>query len=199
MSRAEAIEAEAAALLESIEGCDAVTRAIVAGSIRRRVAEPRDIEIVVEARWAQDLLGNYTEHGVDRDWVDPVAIAARGYDRVKGGGRECRYVQLAGEFKVDLFIAAPDNYGLIVAIRTGPAEFSRALASRANQLGMHMHGGRFCTGYRRGLDNSGACVAYEPQRTPEEDDVFRLLRVCWVSPPERNGQRRLEPSGEAAP
>lgn len=190
------ILSEAHALRESLLECGAVHRCEIAGSIRRQSRAPRDIELVVEADWSTDLIGRPQEHGVDETWVEPVAVERLAYERVKGGGPNARYVQLCNVHQVDLFIAAPDNFGLIFAIRTGPADFSRALAQRANALGLHMHDGRLCRGYRVGLGGSGGCTGFDPIRTPEEEDVFDTLRICWVSPPERTGAGSVRPSGE---
>lgn len=189
------IRAEAEQLAASLRLCKSVRRVEIAGSIRRRSRAPRDIELVVEAAWGSDLLGNWTDHAVDSEWVEPVALRRLAYERIKGGGPTARYIQLRSLYQVDLFIAAPDNFGLILAIRTGPADFSRALAARANAVGMHLHDGRLCRGYRAGF-HSGRCAGYDPVETPEEDDVFRELLVCWVNPPERSGPGSVRPSGE---
>ena len=50
--------------------------------------------------------------------------------------------------KLDLFLAAPENYGMILTIRTGSAEFSQGLMTYAkHRTPYHVEGG-YPTGCR---------------------------------------------------
>ena len=170
----------------------------IAGSIRRGKAQPKDIEIVTLPAWSTDLFGEPMDHGlVEWVWEN---LEPRGWRIVKGGGPDARYLQLIGprDEQLDLFIARPDNYGLILMIRTGPAEFSHAMATRANQLGMHFHDGRLCggfTGRARGFGGTPTCSGFAPIPTPKERGVFEVLRVRWVEPEKRVGPADLRSAG----
>ena len=113
--------------------------------------------------------------------------------RIKGGGPAARYCQFehADGWKLDLFIARPSNYGLILMIRTGSAAFSHGMAARGNGLGLHFHDGHICRGFGRtpmiawSPPDERNCAGYDPIETPEERDVFEALRVEWVEPEQR--------------
>jgi DNA polymerase/3'-5' exonuclease PolX len=79
--------------------------------------------------------------------------------------------------KVDLFMADRDTWGVLFAIRTGSADFSKALVTRWT----HVSGGGHSTGARLlGADG-------QPVSTPEEEDVFLHCQTLWIPPSARNG------------
>jgi len=75
---------------------------------------------------------------------------------------------------VDLFICTPENWGYIFMLRTGCAEFSRAVVTYAPKMGMRFEDGRLWRGKM-------------PIETREEMDVFRLLGLPYVEPHHRVG------------
>jgi len=86
--------------------------------------------------------------------------------------------------KLDLFLASAENYGLILLIRTGSAEFSQAVMTYAkHRTPYHVEGG-----YLR--DREGKVL-----ETPEERDVFKALRLDYVLPRERTGQHMVRRAG----
>ena len=88
--------------------------------------------------------------------------------------RHGRYVQFLTRtgVKVDLFMATPDNWGYIFAIRTGSAEFSQSLAWRWKKMGYEGQDGM--------LTRFG-----KPVPLKEERDLFNLIQLPWVQPQDR--------------
>ena len=136
----------------------------IAGSIRREKPEPNDIEIVAIPK-AYDV--GLFESGI--------ATVVNQWKKVKGE-LPCKYTQriLPEGIKLDLFFAAPENWGLIFAIRTGSAEYShRVLASRWVRFG-----------YK---SENGMLTRYGKKYTiKEEKDLFKMLNLDWVEPTERS-------------
>jgi DNA polymerase/3'-5' exonuclease PolX len=158
-------------------------RIVIAGSIRRGKQAPKDIEIV--------YLPAMEERQVDMFSVEPrpvmdrvlIELAERRFlvldPMVKRNGPKYkRLIHVASGMVVELFTAETENWGLVLALRTGPADFNQLLVSRltgAMPMDMKMEGGWL---WRRGVW----------LQTPEEEDFFREIGVpCW--PP---GQRTAE-------
>ena len=139
-------------------------RCEIAGSIRRRRAHVKDIEIVAIPK-PYDV--GLFESGI--------ATVVNRWEKVKGELPR-KYTQriLPEGIKLDLFFATPDNWGLIFAIRTGSAEFShQVLANRWVKLGYKSKDGI--------LDRDGI-----KHYIREEEDLFKRLGLPWVPPEKRN-------------
>lgn len=173
----------------------------VAGSVRRSCAEVKDVELVAVPRWeerpnsAPSLFAAEAERvNLLHEWATNDAADASvrwiktGTPEVvdwepKPEGKYWRAL-VDDSIKLDLFLAASENYGLILAIRTGSAEFSQALMTYAkHRTPYHVEGG-----YLR--DREGAVL-----ETPEERDVFKALKVDYVLPRERTGQHMVRRVG----
>jgi DNA polymerase/3'-5' exonuclease PolX len=143
-------------------------RCVIAGSIRRRKPEVKDVEIVCIPRQNPiDLFGGQTM--ACQGFCDAVNV----WPAVKGSplGRYTQRV-LPDGIKLDIFIARPETWGLTLAIRTGPREFSTRLAMRCRQLGYRMEDGEL----RLHCDSVSV---------PEERDLFTILGLEWVEPYDR--------------
>ena len=94
-----------------------------------------------------------------------------GLPRIKGDALTAKYMQrqLPQGIKLDCFTANAKNWGYILAIRTGPASFSKRLVTALRKEG---HAGE--DGY---VTWRGKAIA-----TPEELDVFQLAKIPWVEP-----------------
>lgn len=167
----------------------ACTRVLVAGSVRRGKADVGDVEIVcqVSGVWHQVSAQMALEDGarglsplsegpsiedVLAGMVERGELAPRGAD----GPRMKKFwvvVNAGPRLKLDLFIVRPPaQWGVILAIRTGPAEYSKWLVTHARAVGMHVEHGA--------LWRFGQAVA-----TPEETDFFRALGLAWELPEQR--------------
>jgi DNA polymerase/3'-5' exonuclease PolX len=160
------------------------SRVEIAGSIRRGCPEVKDIELVAVPTWkeeetseglfAEQVQVNLLHRWAERSgvhWIKPGTSQIVPW-HVKEDGKYWRGLLPTG-IKLDLFIADSENFGLIFAIRTGSAEFTTALVTRARDLGLPS-----VDGY---LTRGGERVA-----TPEERDVFELLRLEWIDPGRRH-------------
>lgn len=176
-------------------------RVEIAGSVRRSCPEVKDVELVAVPRWAErpapiqslfveeservNLLHEWAVNeaaGAGVRWIKPGTSEVVDWEP-KPEGKYWRAL-IDGAIKLDLFLAAPENYGMIMAIRTGCAEFSQGLMTFAKLRTPYRVEG----GYLR--DREGA-----PRETPEERDVFDLLGVDFVEPKERTGQHALRRQG----
>jgi DNA polymerase/3'-5' exonuclease PolX len=138
-------------------------RAEIGGSIRRGNPEVKDIEIIVIPKpFERGLL----ESGL--------ATVVNQWEMVKGPMiyGKTRYTQriLPEGIKLDLFFATPENWGLVLATRTGSASFSKyKLAYRWSSLGF-----KSVDGY---LTKDGVQIEVR-----EEEVLFRLLQIPFVDP-----------------
>lgn len=156
------------------------TRIEIAGSIRRARPLVGDIEIVcipkeVRVEAGTDIFGTPLPGAVKQRDPGFVAVVKRYTStHVKGQAATGRSVQIITRtgVKVDLFMATPDNWGYILAIRTGSAEFSQSLAWRWKKMGYKGQDGM--------LTRFG-----KPVPLKEERDLFDLLGIQWVQPSER--------------
>lgn len=152
----------------------------VAGSIRRGKQWINDVEIVAIPKSSItdpefDLFGNKTGGGTTvRDPGFVEAVAKMTHQHIKGSALDGRYMQFLtdGLVKVDLFTAVRGNWGYILAIRTGSADFSKMIASRWVSLGYNGQDGF--------LVRSGQRCNF-----PEERDLFDALGLHTPPPPDR--------------
>lgn len=105
----------------------------IAGSIRRKKKEVKDIEIVALPK---DKIGSYAGREGERMLVKKLAfLESKSRIRMIKNGEKYKQFMLVKRngvelIKVDLFIVTPPaQWGVIFAIRTGPASFSKWLVS----------------------------------------------------------------------
>lgn len=171
-------------------------RLAVAGSLRRRKSQVGDIELVAIPRWERSG-GLFGDLPVNLLWAHLQDNPH--YRWVKGTGPEGRYYQLrlvkAG-MQLDIFLAAPDNWGWILLMRTGSGEFSQAMLSRWKRIqGLELTQVGSFDG--RLVGRSTTQDPGEPVPTPEEEDAFRLCGVPFIAPEQRTGREALRTAGEA--
>lgn len=157
---------EARAIADSILAelsphCDRIE---IAGSIRRKCAMIGDVEIVAIPK-PYDV--GLFETGI--------ATVVERWEFVKGT-LPCKYTQRIhpSGMKVDLFFAIPDNWGLILAMRTGSADYSHHVLARR----------WVAAGYKSvdGMLTSGAVAI--PIR--EELELFSRCGMAFAAPEERD-------------
>jgi len=111
----------------------ACERIAIAGSLRRRKTTVKDIELVAIPKQvpADDLFGDVTKSALDDLLAVEIAAGrlARNLQH-KGDGARAKYLWLPdGDLAVDLFLADADNWGNILAIRTGDGGFTKRLVT----------------------------------------------------------------------
>lgn len=171
----------------------ACERIEVAGSIRRRRPEVKDLELVAVPRIETEeagLWGEPTE--VDRlnERVASLVTDDTGleYRRVEihraDGSTDWQY-RNGPSYKalswqglpVDLFVVQkPADWGVLFTIRTGPADWSQRLVTDCQRWFMRVEGGR--------LLHHGEHVP-----CPEERDFLAAIGQPWVEPSERSAER----------
>lgn len=168
-------------------------RVEIAGSIRRGKSEVKDIEIVAIPCWGEVKSGGtlfaelekapplnqlhvWALQAVARGelvWIKPGTSVIE-FWTPKAEGKYWRGL-LAHEgeqIKLDLFLTKPENFGSVFLIRTGSADFSRAVAAHAQ----HIH---------HPFKDGFLTIAGVPVETFEEAHVFELLGLQFVEPNRR--------------
>lgn len=138
----------------------------IAGSIRRKKSDVKDIEIVA--------IPKHFEVGL---FESGIATVVNKWEKVKGE-LPCKYTQriLPEGIKLDLFFADVTNWGLIYAIRTGSAEYShKVLATSWVKAGYTSADGRL-------FHNQNKKV-YDVR---EEIDLFNRIGLQYIEPEFRN-------------
>lgn len=212
----EAFEAASALVEEMRPFCERVE---IAGSIRRGCQEVKDVELVVIPRRLPgnvlDLFGTTEEVNSLHAWA--LEAEGRGLLRwIKTGTSEVipwtpkpegKYWRglVRETVKLDLFLARPDNFGLIFLIRTGHKKFSSGVLGHAKRNTPYQTESSYFEEHE--IKGRGEPEGYlvEKKRwgrrveTPEERDVFDLLRLEWVEPRDRVGFEAVRPRRAAAP
>lgn len=141
----------------------------VAGSIRRRASEVRDLEIVC----IPDV----------QRYADFQRLVAS-WPKIRGEptGRYTRRKLVRHDVELDLFICSADTWACNLLIRTGCKEFSQSLMVLAQEKGLRFQDAQLWRGSAR-------------VHVREEEDVFRELGVPWLAPDRRTveaGRRVLD-------
>lgn len=182
--------AEAQALAERLvselqDVCEQIT---TAGSIRRQKATVGDLEIVCVPKIEIVMGGLFEDQPEEADlleariwemWEDGVIKP-----RIDKNGRRAvgkRYRRLLyHDVALDLFSPSAESYGAILAIRTGPAEYSHLFVTPRSQRGLmpdHLRMQEGALRYR---------VSGEVIPTPTEESFFAALGLPFLDPPARS-------------
>ncbi len=193
-------ETIAAIVIEQVgPSCERVE---VAGSIRRRVDTVKDIEIVAVPKLEVPQVGLFGD--LFGDTGEPIsllklkldALVADGFlykrmdadGKQRWGNRHQRALYKCADFEVgiDFFaVIPPAQWGVIFAIRTGSAEFSRNLVTQVADGGMMPSGLRVMDGALWRVNPANRDEKLEVINTPKEADVFRALGWHGYPPPEQ--------------
>lgn len=156
-------------------------RISIAGSIRRQKPEPKDIEIVCVPERDPNPNIFSSEYPLLTYLQNPTGFL-RECQRLKGQDRYQQW-QLP-EIKLDLFIVLPPaQWGVILAIRTGPAEFSKRLVTK------RIHGGLLPSNAR--VKDGCVWIAGQPLDMPNEGDFLRFCRLPYTHPQDREQYVKL--------
>jgi DNA polymerase/3'-5' exonuclease PolX len=158
-------------------------RIAIAGSIRRRKGMVKDIEILAIPRTVDSNQENLFGASTVTSHRDPGFIRVfthAPYQDViilKGHPEHSKYIRLQlipEKIVLDLFLATQKNWGYLLAVRTGPAEYShKVLANRWVKMGYHGESGMLTRGG-------------QPVDVPDEDTLYDLLKMEYVEPENRH-------------
>jgi len=148
-----------------------VEKICICGSIRRHKPEVGDIDIVClpKTEPIKDLFGMVVDHKRMDGFINTI----NAMEKVKGEP-EGKYTQrLLDGVKIEIAMASPDNYGNLVLIRTGNAEFSRMVMTHA---------------LRRGFNQRDGFLYKKDQliSIPDEMTYFKTISLPYVQPENRN-------------
>lgn len=164
----------------------ACERIEIAGSIRRGKPQVKDIEIVcvpADTR-AMAVFGKKRAfESMFEELVHDWALLAK-WSVLKNGRRYKQFENPERTIKLDLFIVRPPaQWGVLYAIRTGPAEFSQWLVTPRAKGGALPDNCKVADGhvlqYDTATDDPRAIAL------PEEQDLFDFLGLDWMEPSER--------------
>ena len=150
----------------------------IAGSVRRGRSEPKDLDLVVIPKTTVELDCFDNPIGV-RSLFHPEAMELG--ELKKNGPRHKQIWLPAHEIHVELWIVLPPaQWGVILTLRTGPADFSMWIVTPRHKGGalpsfLKIQDGAVWNG-KSALD------------VPEEQDFFRLLELPFMDPRERKPQ-----------
>lgn len=146
-----------------------------AGSLRRRRPTVKDLELVVVPKMVQDGQIQLLDEVKPRMVPDPGFIASvETLEKIKGTPQG-KYTQRKhpGGLVIDLFIANPENFGLILAIRTGSADFCRrVLIPAINSSGHRSIDGHLFKHVQDGPNFSASRI-----ECPDEEFLFDLIGI----------------------
>lgn len=164
----------------------------IAGSIRRRLAEVGDIEIVACPVITTQMTGLFNDVEERTNHLDARLQAMLGagvIQKRETNGHSAwgpKYKRLTfADAPFDLFMPGRERFGLILAIRTGPADFSNALVTHQ---GSRTRDGRPGMLPARYLVRDGWLterVSGERVKTPDEERFFALIGQPYLPPEER--------------
>jgi len=163
--------------------CD---RIMIAGSVRRGKPEPKDVEIVYIPRMSSERVDLFSYGDVPATEAMIEELVDRRlwlFDDVvrRNGPKYKRMMHCMSGAVIELFRADHDNWGYILALRTGPGDFNKVWAAHPWDGGCLPTDIALKDGY---LWRSGKPVA-----TPSEDEFFAMIGLpCW-QPEERSAIR----------
>jgi len=149
----------------------------IAGSLRRKKPEVGDIEIVCipKITWSRDLFGEFSHPHTRLELY--LSILPPDWKFIKDGPR-FKQVELPEGITLDLFsVLPPAQWGVIFAIRTGPAEFSKWIVTPRKRGGALPSN---CKVKNGGVWRNGAMISM-----PEEEDFLSLLGLAGLPPEAR--------------
>lgn len=157
-------------------GCEQLQ---IAGGIRRKKADPHDIELVAIPKLAPvtDLFGQTTGHvNVLETILEELLTAGVLETGPKNGQRMKQYRVPPSGVMVDLFVVLPPaQWGVLYAIRTGPAHYSHWLVTQRAKGGA-LPDDAF-------VRDGAVWVDMEVLPMPTEESFFAFLELP-VTPPE---------------
>lgn len=153
----------------------ACERIAIAGSVRRQRPDPADIELLCVPKTGDTVFGG---EALDRLILDMMFAGVLDYRLNRRGSRQYGpenkfLVHVPSGIGVDVFSVPPEQWGMGLVIRTGPAEMNIKMMSRFLEMGYR--------GRVYGVRNRQG----EELECPTEEGVFALLGWPWKEAWER--------------
>ncbi|MCB0707444.1 MAG: hypothetical protein KDC34_19140 [Saprospiraceae bacterium] len=142
--------------------CDRIE---IGGSLRRQDPDIKDIELICIPKMKAGIVRS-------KEWVNKVFSLGEIRKGTLGQGKYIK-IYLPERINLDLFIATPNNWGMIYLIRTGSASFVRNILFRFNRRGYSSEGGY-------PSNSEGEKLFFQ-----EEEMVFNFLEMDFVDPVNR--------------
>lgn len=165
----------------------------IAGSIRRKSGDVKDIEIVAVPRMDSvvvDLFGGTSDTNMLDQHCDQLRARAVLTDRLDKNGRPAwgtKYKRTMYQgIPVDLFsVLPPAQWGVIMAIRTGPWLFSQSLVTQKIKGGL-LPNEFFVRDGALWVKHWGDEPSIIP--TPTEEDFFAAIGMPYIAPEKRGAK-----------
>jgi len=210
MKYVDAIRIAEFVLLRVLPGC---SRGVIAGSLRRGLAEVHDIELVLEPKPGRPapVFGQKVLHQTHLDKLIYTLEDEGRLSRVKGGPKYKQYAvnlgafglpPMVNPFHVEFWIMTPPaQYGVGLVIRTGPGKpadnfskwcvttISKGGALPDNYIVKHLAVWNEAQG---GFKNGKfePIKGAQPLSMPNEVDFLNFLGIGWISPQLRHPRWR---------
>jgi DNA polymerase (family 10) len=156
-------------LLRALEACPAVTRASLAGSVRRRMETVRDLDLVAASARPGDAMACFTRH--------PLVL------EVLASGETKATVRLRGGLAVDLRVVPDDDFPCALHHLTGSKDHNIALRALAQR-----------NGYK--ISEWGLFRGEERIPVRDEADLFKAFGLAFIPPELRENRGELEAAAE---
>ena len=164
-----------------------------AGSIRRLKPEVKDVEIVYTSQTSSkqmDLFGDvrqtyfHTDDAINSLIIN--GILARDTTVPRWGNKYKRVVHCASGIVIELFRTEPDNWGYILALRTGPDDFNKIMVTKRAKGGALPPDILLKGGYVWHIERTNIQTKIP---APNEHGFFALLALPFIPPQERTAER----------
>ena len=162
----------AQALRQHLQSCTAIDQLELAGSYRRGKETVGDLDILVVATDADQVMDHFGK------FAEVTDVLVRGETKMS--------VRLQDGFQVDLRVVPGQSFGAALQYFTGSKEHNVILRGRAKQLGLKVNEYGV---YRLGED-SDAEGEYVAGAT--EQDVYAALDLPWITPELREGRQEYD-------
>jgi DNA polymerase/3'-5' exonuclease PolX len=170
----------------------------IAGSVRRRKPDVKDIEITCIPKKHPTDLFNTGDLVIDPGFKVGIDTIAQKIIKGKPDGRYMQ-IKLKGndDINLDLFMPEPDDYYRQYAIRTGSADYSAKIIAagwvakgwRGTDQGLRLERDCHAITNTEGKITGWRCVSVYAERPPvwtNEEQFFEWLGVEWKQPWYRN-------------
>ena len=157
----------------------------VGGSVRRKKPEVKDIELICIPKFGEFPIGQMSLEGEPLTSYENLLFEHIAANRDRFGiikmGEKYAQVEVFDEHptgvrqysKVDVFTVAPETWGYIFMLRTGPAEFSKWIVTELKRRGYMLKDGAVWN------DTDTGWIKHN---TPDEGTIFDMLNIDDIKP-----------------